>query len=205
MKDKKALLSLIGLSVVAVLFSIFLAKYGNTCDDRGKKDGYGRHPGNHMKKSFRSFHDDKCKMCGSILEGACAVLPSPCGLLCQKDELGLNNDQVDKLKKLKSSAKKNKIKKKADLKILAIELQEILDEKSVDKTAMESKLEAIGKLRTQFARDCINTKLASRELLSAEQLKKWGTLKKSTGSGLGGGLCGNPNPVYGGRRKEKKG
>ncbi|MFQ5646756.1 MAG: Spy/CpxP family protein refolding chaperone [bacterium] len=119
------------------------------------------------------------KCCGKGDIVACGNLPSPCGLLAQKDILGLNDSQVTKLKKLKSDSQKAKVRQTADLKILKIELQDLLDKKSVDKKAVEAKLDAIGTKRTKLAKDCINAKLTARELLSEEQLQKWKALKKS--------------------------
>ena len=161
MRNRKVLISLIALSAAAVMFSIAWVNYGNTCGGRGYGDSWKGGCGK-----------------GGFLGNLCASLPSPCGLLCQKDDLGLSDDQVAKLKELKSSSKKDKIKKIADLKIKKIELLELLDEKSVDKNAVEAMLDDMGKMGVRIAKDCINTRLTTRELLTDEQLKKWESIKK---------------------------
>jgi hypothetical protein len=161
MKEKKVLFSLIGISLVAILFSIAWINYGNSCSTQAYGPGKG------------------CDAKSDLLGGACGNLPSPCGLLCKKAELGLDDSQVSKLKELKSDSKKTKVKQHAEMKILQIELQELLDEKSVDKNAVYAKLDVIGNLRTKMAKGCVDTKLAARGILSAEQLQKWEAVKKS--------------------------
>lgn len=163
MKEKKVLLSLIGISLVAVLFSIAWIKHGNSCS----APQYGHGPG-------------KCCGAGSeFMGGACGNLPSPCGLLSKKAELGLDDNQVSKLKELKSDSKKTKVKQHAEMKILQIELQELLDEKAVDKDGVYAKLDAIGSLQTKMAKGCVDTRLAARGILSVDQFQKWETVKKS--------------------------
>lgn len=166
MKEKKVLFSLIGISLVAILLSIAWINHGNSC-------------------STQAYNPGKC--CGGdmdgLLGGACANLPSPCGVLCKKAELGLDDSQVSKLKELKSNSKKAKVKQHADMKILQIELQELLDEKTVDKNAAYAKIDAIGALKMKMTKDCLDSKLAAREILTPEQLQKWETVKKSCSKG----------------------
>ncbi len=161
MKSKKTLFSIIGLSVIAVMLNIVLVTPGDT------------YPGYYSSE----------KSCGSADSSDCGNLPCLGALLHKKGELGLNDDQVAKLKKLKSSSKKAKIRTSADIQILEIEFKELLDEKSVDKKAVESKIDAIGNLRTQIIKDCVNTKLTARELLTNEQLEKLEKTKKSCDKG----------------------
>lgn len=174
MKEKKALFSLIGISLAAILFSIAWINYGNSCSTQGYGPGKG---------------------CGGgmdgLLGGICGNLPSPCGLLCKKAEMGLDDNQISKLKELKSNSKKAKVKQHAEIKILQIELQELLDEKTVDKDAAYAKLDAIGSLRMKMAKDCLDTKLAARGILTPEQLQKWEAVKKS---------CPKDDPGCGGKR-----
>ena len=188
MKSKKTLKSLIVISVVAVLFSIAWVKHGDSCATKGY-GGWGR--GDCGKGGYGWKHGGG----GDSLGGICDNLPTPCGLLCQKDELGLTDEQESELKKLKSSSQKAKVKRHADIQILKIEIQELLDEKTVDKDAVYAKLEEIGKLRTTKAKNCIDTKLTARKLLTAEQLKKWEAVKKS---------CQFGDPKYDGKQGKKK-
>lgn len=113
---------------------------------------------------------------GEILGGIGREFPNPHYLLHNKDELKLNANQVEQLKKLKFSSIKAKAQKYADLKIQKIELKEILDEKSIDKKAVGKKIETIGRLYTQIAKDRVITRLAARELLTEKQFQKWETI-----------------------------
>jgi len=165
MKEKKVLFYLMGISLVAVLFSIAWISHGNSC-------------------STQAYAPGKC--CGGrdgLLGDACANLPTPCGVLCKKAELGLDDSQVSKLKELKSNSKKAKVKQHAEMKILQIELQELLDEKTVDKNAAYAKLDAIGSLQMKMAKDSLDGKLAAREILTPEQLQKWEVAKRSCRKG----------------------
>lgn len=185
MKGKKKLFSLIGLSAVVVIFSIVWVNHGNTYP---REDYYSSGKPCGSKKGA-SFHDggggkygnDWCK--SGALSEICNNLPCPAKLLHKTEELGLNDDQVTQLKKLKSSSKKARIKKVADIQILEIELKELLDNKSIDKKAVDEKIDAIGNLRTQIIKSCINTKLTARELLTNEQLQKLENTKKSCDMG----------------------
>jgi hypothetical protein len=165
MKEKKVLFSLMGISLVAVLFSIAWISYGNSCSTQVYAPGKG------------------CGGMNTLLGGACDNLPSPCGLLSKKAELGLDDNQVSKLKELKSNSKKTKVKQHAELKILQIELQELLDEKTVDKNAAYAKLDAVGSLQMKMAKGCLDNKLAARGILTPEQLQKWEAVKKSCRKG----------------------
>jgi Spy/CpxP family protein refolding chaperone len=110
---------------------------------------------------------------GDILKGIGREFPNPHYLLHNKAELKLNANQVDQLKKLSYSSKKAKAQKYADLKIHRIELKEILDSKKVDKKAVKNKIQSIGNLYTQIAKDQVITRLAARELLTDKQFQKW--------------------------------
>ena len=175
MKGKKTLFSLIGLLAVAMLFMAWV-NYSEACSPSGGKSCDSIKSGDCSKRS--GYGGGWCRS-GGALSDICNNLPCPGSLLHKRDELGLNDNQVTQLKKLKSSSKKAKIRKSADIKILEIELKEILDAKSVDKKAMNHKIDAIGNLQSQIIKDCVDTKLTARELLTDEQLQKYHIAKKS--------------------------
>lgn len=118
-------------------------------------------------------HADRRKI--GILHDIRDILPCPIVLLDHADEFNLTEDQAVQIKKLKYSFKKAKTKTKADIKILEIELRELLDMKTVDKKTVEEKIEAIGELYVQKAKKCVSNRLEVRKLLTDEQLKKWET------------------------------
>jgi len=112
-----------------------------------------------------------------ILHGIKDDLPCPHILLNHRDEFGLNDEQVTKIKALKYKSKKVEISTQAEIKMRRIDLHELLDMKSVDKGEVEEKIEDIGKLYIKQAKDCVENRLSVRKLLTEEQLQKWETFK----------------------------
>lgn len=92
--------------------------------------------------------------------------------LGMKGELGLSDEQVSKLKALKSETEKHMIRTKADLKILEVELHDLLGENKVNVKDVDSKIEKIGELRTEIQKVHIHTRLDARKILTPEQLEK---------------------------------
>lgn len=93
-------------------------------------------------------------------------------LLGMHEKLGLSADQISKLKTLKSEAEKQMIRTKADLRILQIELHDLLQKDEVNVKAVDSKIEKIGKLQTEMHKANIHAKLDAQKVLTPEQLKK---------------------------------
>jgi hypothetical protein len=112
-----------------------------------------------------------------ILHGIKNDLPCPRILLNHIDEFGLNDEQVTKIKALKYKSKKVEIKIHAEIKMLKIELHELLDMKSVDKGEVEEKIEDLGKLYIKKAKECVENRLSVRKLLTEEQHQKWEIFK----------------------------
>ncbi|MEE9166518.1 MAG: periplasmic heavy metal sensor [Candidatus Neomarinimicrobiota bacterium] len=92
--------------------------------------------------------------------------------LGMKDELGLTDEQVSKLRALKSETEKRMIRTKADLGILEIELHDLLREDKVNVKTVDSKIEKIGELRTKMQKAHVHAGLDARKMLTSEQLKK---------------------------------
>lgn len=110
---------------------------------------------------------------GGILHRIKDRLPCPRILLNHIEEFDLNEEQVTKIKKLKYKSKKDEAKTHAEIKLLEIELHELLDMKSVDKGEVEEKIEDLGKLYIKQAKNCVENRLSVRKLLTEEQLHKW--------------------------------
>ncbi len=193
MKKQKTLFQLIGLLVGVVWFSLVWVNPGNTCNRAGLEKACLDRPAGDCGKTNGFFHGSGCGKGDCFLEGDRVHLPSPCGLLYKRDDLGLDDGQLAELKQLKSSARKIKIKRLAELQLLKLELQDLLDKAGIDEKAVEAKLDTIGSLRTRIAKDCVNAKLAARKVLTAEQLKKWNTSGKTCNAGAGS-ACGRHAP-----------
>lgn len=97
--------------------------------------------------------------------------------LGMKDELGLSDAQVNKLKALKSESEKQAIRTKADLKILHIELHDLLQQDKVDVKAVDGKIGKIGELQMKMLKAHVHTELDARNILTPEQLKKHQEMK----------------------------
>lgn len=101
--------------------------------------------------------------------------------LGMKDELGLRDEQVSKLRALKSQTEKQMIRTKADLEILEIELRDLLHQDKVNVKAVDSKIEKIGELRTEMHKVHAHAKLDAQKVLTPAQVKKLKELKGKGG------------------------
>jgi len=93
--------------------------------------------------------------------------------LGMKDQLGLSDQQVSKLKALKSATEKQMIRTKADLKVLEIELHDLLSQDKVDVKTVDAKVDKMGELQTKMHKAHIHARLDAQSILTAEQLKKF--------------------------------
>jgi Spy/CpxP family protein refolding chaperone len=71
--------------------------------------------------------------------------------------LGLDEKQKEAIKEIKNRAKKDTIKKRADIQIARVEMKEILDRDVVDMNAAEAKLKQISSMMTDMRLSHIKT------------------------------------------------
>ena len=90
----------------------------------------------------------------------------------QKDQLGLTEDQLDEIESILTSHIKYAIRKKADLKVLLIEIQEVLVKEKIELKAVEKKLKAMEALNTEMAMEGVRTLKKALAVLTPEQQKK---------------------------------
>ncbi len=109
----------------------------------------------------------------------CKKLSGPKQALKNQEELALTDAQVSKLKELCLAAKKKKIRLKADIKISKLELNDLLGKKDVDTKAVDAKIDEIAKLMADFNKNCVQAKLAARDMLTTEQLTKLKNIVKA--------------------------
>lgn len=95
--------------------------------------------------------------------------PDPIGM---PEELNLTKEQVDKIKKLRSSSKKQNIPLKSDIELKDMELRDLMDAESPDKTAVAAKIKEIDALRTQIKINRMNARIDCRNVLTKEQKEK---------------------------------
>ncbi|MBW2147612.1 MAG: hypothetical protein JRG73_11945 [Deltaproteobacteria bacterium] len=126
-----------------------------------------------------------------------------------KDQLGLSEEQLDKIETSVNSYLKYFIRKNADRMVLLIEIRESLLKNNIDLGEVEKKVKAVEALNTDIEMEGIRTLAGALAVLTPEQQKKVKTLfKESTfpramrmGPGMmGGGMM--PGSVMPGQSGE---
>lgn len=125
------------------------------------------------------MHQMACCQRGSGMGMCCEMMGGGQGMgcsgggffLCGKKELELSDQQVKGLKSIKMDFLKSRIKKDADLKIAHLELESLMDEEASLKE-IETKLKAVGKLKTDMKLSHIKAFRKAKALLTPEQLEK---------------------------------
>jgi Spy/CpxP family protein refolding chaperone len=86
-------------------------------------------------------------------------------------DLQLSETQIQKLKKLRTNSLKEQIKNKADLDILQLELEELLDQDTPNIKEIDTELDAIGKKQTEMQKEFLHSILDTKSVLNKEQLE----------------------------------
>ena len=89
-----------------------------------------------------------------------------------KAELGLTDEQADKLRETFMESRKAGIRTRADLQIRRMELHEILRAEKTDRDAAMKKVQEISDLRAQLMRQHVESMLTAKSILTPEQQKK---------------------------------
>lgn len=93
-------------------------------------------------------------------------------MLRHSDQLGLSQDQIKGLKKLRSRFERKAIKWDADLRVAQLELDEMLEAWTVDMEKVEKKVREMERLRADRTVSRIRTIEEGKALLTPEQRKK---------------------------------
>lgn len=99
-------------------------------------------------------------------------------LLRFKDEIGLTEDQVNKIETMQEQFSEYAIKQKADLKIKEMKFHSYLKEDKIDRKKMEKMIRDITSMKTDMQINHMNYLLDLKELLTPEQLQKIETFRK---------------------------
>jgi Spy/CpxP family protein refolding chaperone len=91
-------------------------------------------------------------------------------------ELGLSDDQVAQLQKMKADGRSQAIRRHADLRIAQGELSDLLQAPTVDEKAISVKVKQVTDLQAAGTRARIDQRLALRRVLSPEQVEKMQSL-----------------------------
>jgi len=91
-------------------------------------------------------------------------------------ELGLSEDQVAQLEKMRSEGRSEGIRRRADLRIAQGELNDLLRAPAVDENAINAKVKQVTDLQAAATRSRVEHRLALRQILTPEQLAKMESL-----------------------------
>lgn len=89
-----------------------------------------------------------------------------------KKRVGLNDTQITTLKTLRTDFKKQMIPLKAKIKLIRVDMKNLLDTENVDQQKVLALVEQINTLKGQLKILKVKTKLQIRALLTAEQREK---------------------------------
>ncbi len=89
-----------------------------------------------------------------------------------KEKLELTDDQIKAIKEASEEIDKKMIELKAKLEVAKIELRSLLDADTINKSAIDAKIEELGKIKTEMLKSTINRKIVMKEILTSEQQEK---------------------------------
>ncbi len=103
-----------------------------------------------------------------------------------KEQLKLNDDQMAKLKKIRSDYQKEMIKRHANMQVAEMELWEILDTKNLDMAKAEKKVKELEGMRSDLMMYRIKALQDTQKFLTPEQYEQFRELGFRTMRGMMG-------------------
>ena len=88
-----------------------------------------------------------------------------------KSDLGLNDDQIEKMRKLYSDYEKEMIRNGSTVQIAELELADLLDAKKIDMKAVEKAVKKIENLRSEKSLYRVKALMKTQEFLTPEQFE----------------------------------
>ena len=92
--------------------------------------------------------------------------------LKNKDELGISDEQYEKLKTLKANTKKDLIKRKAEIDIIGVDIKSKLGEDTIDTKSINKLIDQKFELKKAKAKSLVEAYAAFQNILSDDQKKK---------------------------------
>ena len=110
-------------------------------------------------------------------KGCCSMGPQmPMGKMLRDpafiEKLGLAPEQVAKLKKLHFEHQKKMIAFGSNLKLLKLELMNLMDAEKLDKNLIRQKVKEISAVKADVALEKVDMRLAGADMLTKEQIEK---------------------------------
>ncbi|NIR47451.1 Spy/CpxP family protein refolding chaperone [candidate division KSB1 bacterium] len=88
------------------------------------------------------------------------------------DELELTEDQRAQIKEQRFATQTSAIETRSKIQIAELELQKLMHEENVDENKVKSKVQEIGKLKTELRWNRVHGRLSMQEILTPEQKEK---------------------------------
>ena len=136
--------------------------------EKSRGDGYGR--GGHGEGYGRGSHGMGAGMMEMMLHGGAGHLIRH--LLKHEKDIGLNAEQVTKLKDMQLTLDKTRIKMEADIQITERELKALVEDEKSDLGAIESKIKQSQETQVGLRMTSIKTRRDVLALLTPEQRTK---------------------------------
>lgn len=153
-------------ATMAVLFVAGLGVPGAWADPDSKEYGHGKESG-YGKEG--GMHGGGHKMGGMMHGGAGHFIDH---LVKHEKEIGLQPDQVTKLKGLRLDLDKTRIKAEADVQVAERELRALVDDEKTDMGAIEAKLKQSAELQTALRLAAVKARRDALAVLTPEQRTK---------------------------------
>lgn len=104
--------------------------------------------------------------------GGCELLMKIKMIMLHKGELGLTDEQTDKLADIKHAVMKDVIKMEADIDILAVDIKTLLMKDTIDTAAIQPLVEKKYQIKKDKTMRCIQALADAKKVLTPEQAKK---------------------------------
>ena len=140
---------------------------------RGMRCGRGMRPGR-MRRMHRGMHGGMDGPLGKLLGGP----GGPEAYMRHAGELGLSDDQKDRLKDILASHRKEMIQKRADIEVAEVELKELVMPDSPQFDKAKKKVSQIAKMHGEIGERHLDVLQKARGVLTAEQIEKLKALRK---------------------------
>jgi Spy/CpxP family protein refolding chaperone len=117
-----------------------------------------------------------------------------------RQQVGITDDQVAKIRQQESEFRKTQIRDRADLAVKRIDLKDLIAADKPDRSAIDSKLQEISTAQMALQKAAIDFRLDMREAISPAQREKLRQLMKDRWQRGAGGPGGPGGPQAMGRR-----
>lgn len=95
-----------------------------------------------------------------------------------QQELGLSEEQAGQLRSLRFEAAKSGLQARTDVKLKHLELQQLLQSDEPNQAAIDKALRGLSDAQYALMKNGVQHQLAMRQVLTAEQRKKWEGMKR---------------------------